>query len=100
MLYHKTTKEHFEKFQAMVEKTGLTLRYSENPFGYTKQELIKLYQKDNLFNNIPLHTFDNSYYFLTLKEKKQVDCLADNCCLWKHILIYEVLKATPLFLEE
>lgn len=100
MLYHKTTKQHFEKFQEMIEKTGLTLKYTENPFGYTKKELLKLYQEDDLLNNIPLHMFDSYYYFLTPTTKKIINCLCYNCCCLKHLIIYEVLEATPLFSGE
>ncbi len=100
MIYHKTTKEHFEKFQKMIKDTNLTLKHDVYYLGYTKEELFELYRQDNNLNNIPLTMFDSYYFFLTPEIKKNINCLSYNCCCLKHLLIYEVLEIIPLFLEE
>ena len=97
MLTNKTTKKHYEKFKNMAEQTGITFSRSDRYFGYTKQEVLELFSKNEHLNNIPLTKFDSMYLVLPHYTRKIVTNLADNTCLYKHLLIYEVLGATPIF---
>ena len=95
----KTTEEHYNKFRDMTNKAGITFKNSKYYMGFTKDQLLELYNKDNLLNNIPLRDFDCIYMFLPMYVKRIITNLADNTCVHKHLLIYEVLGATPLFVE-
>ena len=53
--------------------------------------------EDNNLNNIPLIEFDSYYLVLPNYVRKIVTNFADNCCLYKHLLIYEVLGIIPVF---
>ncbi len=99
MFYHKTTKAHFKKFEKMIKNAKLSLKECETFFGYSKEKLEELYQKDNLLNNIVLQKFDNRYFCLQPSARKFIKNLADNCCCFKHLLIYEVLGATPIVID-
>ena len=98
-LEHKTTEEHYNKFRDMASKAGITFKNSTLYMGFTKEQLLKLYMEDNLLNNIPLQDFDCLYLFLPLHTKRIITNLLYNVCVYKHLLIYEVLEATPIFVE-
>ena len=95
----RTTKEHYEKFRNMASNAGLSFNNGSNIFymGYTKKELLTIYNNDPLLNFISLIKFDGMYFGLTRQAKKYITNLADNCCVYKHLLICEVLEATPIF---
>ena len=97
IIYKKTTKEHFEKFRDMANEAGISFKRSKEYMGFTKEQLLKLYIEDNHLNNIPLIEFDSYYLVLPNYVRKIVTNLADNCCLYKHLLIYEVLGIIPVF---
>ena len=97
IIYKKTTKEHFEKFRDMANEAGISFQTSERFMGFTKEQLLKLYIEDNNLNNIPLIEFDSYYLVLPNYVRKIVTNFADNCCLYKHLLIYEVLGIIPVF---
>jgi hypothetical protein len=63
----------------------------------TKEELLRKYQADKNLNNISLARFDRLYYSLSPTARKEVRCLAENTCLYKHLIIYEVLGIEPEF---
>ena len=97
IIYKKTTKEHFEKFRDMANEAGISFKRSKEYMGFTKEQLLKLYIEDNNLNNIPLIEFDSYYLVLPNCVRKIVTNFADNCCLYKHLLIYEVLGIIPVF---
>ena len=94
-----TTKEHYEKFRDMAEKAGISFRSSDTYMGFTKSQLLKLYIEDNNLNNMPLIVFDSFYLCLPSYTRKVITNMADNCCVYKHLLIYEVLKVVPVFTD-
>jgi len=92
----KTTKAHYEKYRDMAKRARITLLGSTS-FG-TKERLERLYRADPLLNNIPLYRFDR-YYFRTRRIDGGPRSLAENVCMYKHLLTYEVLECTPVFVE-
>ena len=99
ILTKNTTKGHYEKFRDMAEKAGITFKRSDTYMGFTKQQLLELYLQDNNLNNIPLRDFDCIYLHLPSYIRKIITNMADNCCVYKHLLIYEVLGVVPVFTE-
>ena len=98
-LEHKTTEMIYNKYRDMAVLAGITFKNSNTYMGFTKEQLLNLYIEDNFLNNIALRDFDCIYLYLPLHTKKIIKCLADNVCLYKHLLTYEVLGATPIFVE-
>jgi len=99
ILTKNTTKEHYEKFRVMAEEAGITLKRLSKPLGYTVEELRKLFIEDNNLNNIPLIELDSFYLCLPSYTRKIITNMADNCCVYKHLLIYEVLGVVPVFVD-
>jgi len=98
-LTKKTSRGHYEKFGEMM----LACINLEVPFekfaGTDKERLIDLFRADPLLNQFSLKVFDLSYPF-NRRIKGGPKCLADNCCMLKHWLIYEVIGAEPDFEDE
>ena len=94
-----TTVRIYNKYRDMAEKAGISFSRNDKYFGYTKQELLALYIKDNYLNNISLESFDSMYRVLPAYTRGVITNLADNTCVWKHLLIYEVLGIAPIFVE-
>jgi hypothetical protein len=96
---NKTTKEHYDKYQALAQRLGVkfdadTLRF----FGVASVEKLReLFQADPLLNNIPLRRFDNWTESFNLYNRGARLTLAEGCCLAKHCLIYQVLGVEPEF---
>ena len=99
ILTKNTTKEHYEKFRIMAEEAGITLKGYQKPLGYSVEELRKLYIEDNNLNNIQLVELDSFYLCLPSYTRKIITNIADNCCVFKHLLIYEVLGVVPVFVD-
>ena len=99
ILTKNTTKEHYEKFRIMAEEAGITLKRLSKPLGYTVEELRKLFIEDNNLNNIPWIELDSFYLCLPSYTRKIITNIADNCCVFKHLLIYEVLGVVPVFVD-
>ena len=99
ILTKNTTKEHYEKFRDMAEKAGITFKGVSEPLGYSVEELRKLYIEDNDLNNIPVLEWDSFYLCLPSYTRKIITNMADNCCVYKHLLIYEVLGVVPVFTD-
>ena len=91
---HQTTREHFEKYHHMAEAAHVSLA-SCMAFG-TKQEIVELHRADPILNNIPLYRFD-VYFPYTRRLPGGPRSLAENTCLYKHLLVYEVLGCVPEF---
>ena len=99
ILTKKTTKEHYEKFRDMSQRAEITLKRLSKPLGYSVEELRNLYIEDNNLNNIPLIELDSFYLCLPSYTRKVITNMADNCCVYKHLLIYEVLGVVPVFTD-
>lgn len=95
----KTTRKHYEEFRDMAKKAGITLKGAER-FG-TKEELAKKFLDDPWLNNINMYTaFDPLYPHMLPKMHRlgyKGFSLADNVCLYKHLIIYEILECEPEF---
>ena len=89
---NETTKEHFDKFEAMSDHVDF------NPNIWPKGEsLKKLFLEDKHLNNIPLGSFDR-FFNPPIKGTQGPKSLSDNTCVLKHILIYKVLGCEPIFI--
>ncbi len=96
-----TTKEHFDKYESMynamkamgvnLESQAISLIPVKDPLAL----LETLFNQDNILNNIPLRKFDN--IFPMNHGKGGCFSLASNVCVLKHVMIYKLLKATPVF---
>jgi hypothetical protein len=91
----KTTRAHFEKFCAMRKQMGVSFLNS-NDFG-SKLSLIKLFQKDPLLESIPTKMFE-PYHNAYQKIKPDIT-MRDSADVIKHSLIYQVIGATPEFVD-
>lgn len=97
---HKTTEEHYNKYRDMVSRAGITFKNNRSDYmGFNKEQLLELYLEDSFLNNIPLRDFDCIYLYCPAHIRKIITNLADNICVLKHLLIYEILEATPIFVE-
>ena len=95
---HITTKEHYDKCENLVRKSGMSLKNWRNFFGLTKEELLEAYNKNKAFNKIiPLQKFDNLFY---MNKSNTIRTLSDNVCTLKHLLVFEILEAEPEFITE
>lgn len=97
---HKTTREHYEKYQAMKIRLGVS--YDGSTLFGSKKHLIELYKEDPLLNNISLYRFDGMYGYLrsaAIQAGYKCFSMAENTCLAKHCLIYEVIGAEPEFTD-
>ncbi len=92
---HDTTREHYEKYKAMVEHVGLCLIQSDQ---FSVAKMNEAYTEDKHLNTIPLRVFD-VYYHWTRTHFPAGFSLAENCCMYKHAIIYGVLKLQPNFTD-
>jgi hypothetical protein len=109
MLTNKTTKEFYEKYEAMKKRLHIYMTTGTALFADTLKhfyiadisELLTMYEADKNLNNIPLRYFDSLYYTLHMYHPKEAPgSLSENTCLYKHCLIYDVLGAEPEFTDE
>jgi hypothetical protein len=100
-LTKKTTKEHFNKYEAAyneMKAKGINLESQAISLIPVKQplELLEtMFKQDNILNNIPLKKFDALFPMNLMILKKF--SLADNTCVLKHTMIYKLLKVEPIF---
>jgi len=94
VLTNITTKEHYDKYSVMVKKAGLSLKDSAL-FG-TKELIKSKFISDPNLNNIPLSHFD-ALFAWNRRLPNGPKSLSENTCMYKHLLIYEVLNAKPIF---
>ena len=91
----KTTRAHFEKFCAMRNAMGVSFLNSDR-LG-TKAQLTKMFIEDPLLNQIPLGVLDKYYpYYSSIRPSISK---AEAVCVIKHSLIYQVIGATPEFID-
>lgn len=98
----RTTHQHYEKYQAMLENLHINLIGSK--CFPSKDRLVELFILDPALNNILLKKFDGFYPSLRMYQRDKVKefgphSLAENTCLYKHALIYQVIGAEPEFTD-
>ena len=95
---HKTTRAHFEKYEAMKKAAGVTLvgTTSRCAFG-TVEEIEAAYRLDPTFCRS--YSFDDFDRFFYLHKRDVVTSLAENLCMYKHYMLYEVLGLVPEFTD-
>ncbi len=96
MPLHKTSRAFYEKFEAMKKAAHVTL-VGSTLFG-TREELQAKYALSPALTNIARYRFDVFYGFH--QHKGVVNSLADNLCMYKHCILYEVLGLTPDFTDD
>ena len=104
----QTAKQHYEKYNALAAELGVTLKHlAESTFlGYTVGQLRVAFSQDPYLNNIPLRTWDNMAYaflatggrgFQSKATPGRSLSLGEVVCLYKHLVIYDLIGATPDF---
>jgi len=93
LIAHPTTEDHYRKYAELAELTGFTPT-SHHPMG-EYEYLLEKYLEDHLLNNIPLKEWDSWGVWLQCSTKRL--STAELCCLGKHLVIYRVLGAFPIF---
>lgn len=95
---HKTKIEFYEKYKRLAEINGVSLKRSS--IFPQKDELMELYLQDKHLNNISLYIFDILYSAgRRYHPKTWPVSLAENTCMYKHLLIYEILELEPEFVD-
>jgi len=95
LIAHPTTEDFYRKYAELASFTGYaTTTYC--PVG-EYEYLLEKYLEDRLLNNIPLKVWDNWGIWLRLRTKRL--SIAELCCLGKHLVIYRILGAIPIFYE-
>jgi len=100
-MINKTTRSHYEKYKEMARDCHVTFKNKEFPMDRTKETIIELFKRDNHLNNIPLYEFDSYFYVGKFYHGREwiPSSLAENVCMYKHLLIYEVVGAEPVFVD-
>lgn len=94
----KTSKAHYKKYAKMAAARGLNCSGMDWRGPLTKERLLKLLEEDQHLNMLPL-SFLDSYYPWHRNKPGGPFSLAENCCMYKHALIYGVAECEPEFEE-
>lgn len=99
---HKTTEEHYKKYKEICDERMIAYSYLDNFMGYTAQELLHHYLRDENLNTIPLEKWDHMIQTRNTHPNKTVRkiTIAENVCLNKHIVKYHILGIEPEFINE
>ena len=95
LIAHPTTEDHYRKYAELAELTGFTPT-SHHPMG-EYEYLLEKYLEDHILNNIQLKLWDNWGCWLQCSTKRLSK--SELVCLGKHLVIYRVLGAIPIFYE-
>lgn len=99
----KTTKEHFDKYEALYQAKGSDLRYWESVMPATKAQIIDALENGTKghLNEIELAKWDlqaRSYAgWTSQRDGKYYSSLAEQVCLFKHIATFHIAKAIPVY---
>ena len=111
---HKTSKHHYEKYAQMAKDAGVTLLNTRNFLGYNHMKCNQslaghvgcgrcwgcMYIQDNALNSVPLRQFDMLVERFQLYHRHRViKSLGDGVCMYKHLVIFEILGAEPEFTD-
>lgn len=89
-----TTRDHYDKYRRIRSEWGLSNEQALRVSGLMDAEEVKQYLlRDVNLNNIPMVRFDSA------NIRRNGYSLSDNTCAYKHVLIYGVVGAKPLFCE-
>jgi len=110
MIQTNTTHRHYEKYARMARLSQVTLKDSTTfdravarVRGVEKDHDIVGGELTDLLNKFTrLSTFD-AYFGWTRWSYKNLDgpkSLAENVCMYKHLIAYELLGAVPAFTDE
>jgi len=83
----RTTKSHFDKYQAMAKNTKSWENESE-VLGFSKSAMTAMFKEDKNLNNIPLKRWYNLAYWINVGNS-----LSEKVCTAKHKAIYEFIGA-------
>jgi len=118
---HLTNRAHYEKYKRLAKESGVTLKrttqfmgISNVPcnhwiIGATYEYLTPpcgkcwrcKYEEDHLLNTVPLSQWDMQVAaFQVYHQHRVVNSLAEGVSMYKHLVIYEILGATPVFKED
>jgi len=122
VIYHRTTKEHYEKYRDLAKRAHVTLLNGNGKFlGISntpcEQALagardetrvgaivgcmgcwLCMYRIDQSLNSVPLKKWDMLVWsFWDCQGRKIITNLGDGICMYKHLVIFEILGATPVF---
>jgi hypothetical protein len=97
---HETTRAHYEKYRSLAVLLGVRLDPAKGVGVYTTEELRAMYRADPALNQMTLRWFDFNYSTLRMNPKcPRTFSLAENVCLYKHLIIYQLLEAKPEFTD-
>jgi len=98
MKKHQTSYKYWLKYHDMAVYCGVSLKNSVMR-EFQKDYLEERYAEDRALNTIPLEFFDRMWVFLRQLDQGPKS-LAENTCLFKHVMLYEVLELVPEFIKE
>jgi len=59
-----------------------------------------MYELDNALNSVPLHRWHGQVAALQVyHDYRVIKSLSDGTCLYKHLVIYDILGAEPVFTD-
>lgn len=96
---NKTTSlDHFNKFKDLAKEAGLSYVNIQYVFGYDKSYFLRKFEADHNLNNIPLSFWDSLGISATVYNPRLRSLsLCEKVCLFKHLVIYQMLEVTPIF---
>ncbi|MFA6185539.1 MAG: hypothetical protein WC720_05355 [Candidatus Shapirobacteria bacterium] len=101
-LIKKTSKEHYEKYENLAQKMGISYKRGQEiylgSYKFTKKELIEKFKEDSVLNNISLTLWDRRAGTIDTNHSYHLS-LAEKVCLLKHLVTYDIIGAMPEFEE-
>ena len=99
-LIHRTTRAHHEKWEKCANERHLKIT-NLSLFGLRdKEDLLERYLEDpRSLNTIPLNYFDSLWRTYRLYQRPKTWALHEGACVYKHLLIYQVLELEPEFID-
>ena len=96
------SRRYYDKYKAMAEEynliiTNLDLFVKGSDPRLHLARLYRHFNDDPHLNTIPLHRFDNLYYAYKIYNPRSRITLGEYVCALKHMLVFQVLKAKPVF---
>lgn len=111
-IQHKTDRSHYERYRDLAKQAGVTLVNTRDFLGRShvacNQALAGevgcrkcwrcMYLLDNALNSVPLREWDIQLMGLwRYQGRVYVKTLSEGVCMYKHLVIYEILGAEPVF---
>ena len=100
-LINKSTKAHYQKYSEIAEILHMSYKNKTSMFDFSADELIEKFKEDKNLNNIPLGKWDTQASFIpNIKYNGFILSLAEKVCVLKHLVIYDIIGATPELREK